>query len=103
MSDFEVTQNIDPYANICRMFVLKTGDDLLRVHSGTDGISLATKAWNNSHYSLDRADCEKLIQELIYAIEFSEQAKKDCAAIWAAKNNLSNRIGEIRKQYKVTP
>lgn len=99
----EKTTNVDNYANVCRDWRIVFDspyieNDLLVVHSGTDGVSIATRGCNNSFVRLDEEAVKSLIKELQNSIKFSSAAKADMAAYWDIKNE--DYIGTMKKKFE---
>lgn len=101
--------NVDHYANVCRDWRIEkywkdnpTIDEkeLLVVHSGTDGVSIATKSSNNSFIHLDTDEVKKLIKELQNSIGFSKDAKATMIEYWDRKNGSYSLLKNIQNKFR---
>lgn len=111
MSYSEIKQevNVDHYANVCRDWRIEKSykkdpndeeKDFLIVHSGTDGVSIATRASNNSFIHLETKEIESLIKELKNTISFSKDAKATMQEYWDRKNGAYGFLQNIKKKFE---
>ena len=91
------SENIDQYMNIVRDWRITkkfpSEDILLIIHSGTDGISVATKSSNNGFVHLTMEEVNLFIAELYSAITFTTDSKVKARKYW----DLHNEAEKIKK------
>lgn len=94
--------SVDSYCNVSRYFRTYRGDSAdkwcehIVIHSGSSGIAIHTKGqcWIPAEIVLAVA------KELIEAVPFSADAKRDASAYWAAKNGSYDHLKEIRAKWE---
>lgn len=92
----EVEKSTDPYGNHCRMWTaIHTSEhckeeywDHIRLHSGTNGVSLRVNGTNNGYVHLSASMVDKLIKELQDAIPYSRESQSKWSAYWDKRNSL---------------
>lgn len=90
----EVTASTDEWGNHCRMWVAKKETQYagvpyieLRVHSGTDGVSIRTKSGNNGHCPLTPSVAKALVEELKNAHSYSRKLGRKWRDFWRRRNS----------------